>query len=664
MTGSRFSRDDDEPEAWSTERAADLYRIDEWSDRFFAVADNGHMVVRSARDGGSDIDIASLVADLARQDLHPPILLRFHDVLRERVKRINEAFLAAVLDAGYEGSYRCVYPIKVNQLREVVEEILDAGEPYDMGLECGSKAELVAGLVQLNSGSRLLLCNGVKDDDMLRLMLDAQQLGRNVLPVMEKLHELERFLEIAEDLQVPARFGVRIRLDAGGSGKWAESGGSLSKFGLSVPELVDVTRRLLDEGKGDWLQLLHFHIGSQIETVNAVKDAVRELAQIYSHLHAMGIAVRYLDVGGGLGVNYGGGYGDDETSGIQYSLQEYANAIVFTAMEVCDMREVPHPIILSESGRALTAHHSVLVVDVLGAFQRDDGEVPVIGDEEAQPLQLLAATYHWASELDDEARKPNRLREAYHDAREAREQAGQLFNLGYLTLDEKANAERLYWAICRKLWEQTQTLAQRSIPPELHRLESELSDQYLCNFSVFQSMLDHWAIGQQFPIVPLTRLDEEPTRRAVLVDLTCDSDGKVNRYVCSESPKYLPVHTLRGAEPYRLGIFMVGAYQDIMGDTHNLLGRVPEVHVYADEEEASGYFIEKVVRGMSIEEMLALVQYFPNDLHRRMQVIIREQQASAGLKPRVGVELLNRYDALFRDNTYMEKRRIVAPQDD
>ena len=664
MSSARNNWAPDPPREWSIDSATELYRIDEWSDRFFAVADNGHMVVRSARDGGSDIDIASLVADLARQDLYPPMLLRFHDVLRERVKRINDAFGLAVADAGYEGSYRCVYPIKVNQLREVVEEILDAGEPYDMGLECGSKAELVAGLVQLNSGSRLLLCNGVKDDDMLRLMLDAQQLGRNVLPVMEKLHELERFLEIADELQVPAQFGVRIRLDAGGAGKWAESGGSLSKFGLSVPELVDVTARLLEEGRGHWLKLLHFHIGSQIESVNAVKDAVRELSQIYAHLHSMGIPVHYLDVGGGLGVNYGGGYGDDESSGIQYSLQEYANAIVFTVMEVCDGREVPHPVLVSESGRAVTAHHSVLVVDVLGAFQRDDGAVPEVGDDEAQPLQLLAATYHWASTMDDDAPKPNRLREAYHDAREAREQASQLFNLGYLSLEHKANAERLYWAICRKLWEQVQTLPYRSVAPELQHLESELSDQYLCNFSVFQSMLDHWAIGQQFPIVPLTRLDEEPTRRAVVVDLTCDSDGKVNRYVCAESPNYLPVHALRGNEPYQLGIFMVGAYQDIMGDTHNLLGRVPEVHVYADEEEASGYFVEKLVRGMSIEEMLALVQYFPNDLHRRMQAIIREQQASAGLKPRIGVELLNRYDALFRDNTYMEKRRIVAPQDD
>ena len=549
MSSARNNWAPDPPREWSIDSATEMYRIDEWSDRFFAVADNGHMVVRSARDGGSDIDIASLVADLARQDLYPPMLLRFHDVLRERVKRINDAFGLAVADAGYEGSYRCVYPIKVNQLREVVEEILDAGEPYDMGLECGSKAELVAGLVQLNSGSRLLLCNGVKDDDMLRLMLDAQQLGRNVLPVMEKLHELERFLEIADELQVPAQFGVRIRLDAGGAGKWAESGGSLSKFGLSVPELVDVTARLLEEGRGHWLKLLHFHIGSQIESVNAVKDAVRELSQIYAHLHSMGIPVHYLDVGGGLGVNYGGGYGDDESSGIQYSLQEYANAIVFTVMEVCDGREVPHPVLVSESGRAVTAHHSVLVVDVLGAFQRDDGAVPEVGDDEAQPLQLLAATYHWASTMDDDAPKPNRLREAYHDAREAREQASQLFNLGYLSLEHKANAERLYWAVCRKLWEQVQTLPYRSVAPELQHLESELSDQYLCNFSVFQSMLDHWAIGQQFPIVPLTRLDEEPTRRAVVVDLTCDSDGKVNRYVCAESPNYLPVHTLRGNEP-------------------------------------------------------------------------------------------------------------------
>ena len=646
---------------WSTAAAEDLYKMSQWSDRFFAVAPNGHVVVRTSRDDadptgpgeGRGIDISAIIEDLAARGMQPPVLLRFHDVLRERVKRINQSFAIAVADAGYDGTYRCVYPIKVNQLREVVEEILDAGEEFGMGLECGSKAELVAALVQLDGNDRLLLCNGVKDDDMLRLAIDAQQLGRNALPVMEKVPEYRRFLELGAALNSPVRFGVRIRLDAGGAGRWAESGGTHSKFGLSVPELVGIAQELVAAGRGDWLRLLHFHIGSQIESIQAVKDAVRELTQIYVHLWRMGVPVTYLDVGGGLGVNYGGGFDGDEESGVQYSLQEYANAIVYTVMEVCDAGEAPHPVLVSESGRAITAHHSVLVVDVLGAFRRDDGVVPVVGDDEPAPLQQLAATYHWLGEMQLTKTKRLGLLEAYHDAREAREQASTLFNLGYMSLTQKAASEQLFWAIGRRVWSLTAQLDTRDIPAELLGLEDELADQYLCNFSVFQSILDHWAIGQRFPIVPIERLDEAPTRQAVLVDLTCDSDGKVARYVCRGNNRLLPVHELIEGERYRIGVFLLGAYQDILGDAHNLLGRVAEAHVYGDESEPSGYFIERIVPAMTIQEMLALVQYFPNDLVRRMQELIRKQQELGVLRPRDGVALLDRYSALLKENTYM-----------
>ena len=649
-----------EPPAWTTADAEDLYKMSEWSDGFFGVGANGHIMVQTSRaDTGSvaadnAIDVPALVADLAARGVHPPVLLRFHDVLRARVQRINQSFAAAVADAGYEGSYRCVYPIKVNQLREVVEEILDAGAAFDMGLECGSKAELVAALVQLAGDERLLLCNGVKDDDMLRLIIDAQQLGRNALPVMEKVPEFRRFIALSTALDVTVRFGVRVRLDAGGAGRWAESGGAQSKFGLSVAELAGIAQELIANGKTDWLRLLHFHIGSQIESIQAVKDAVRELAQIYVQLSRMGLPVTYLDVGGGLGVNYGGGFDGDEDSGVQYSLQEYANAIVFTVMEVCDAGAAPHPILVSESGRALTAHHSVLVVDVLGAFRRDDGVVPAIGDEEPPPLQQLAATYHWLGEMAQTKAVRVGLLEAYHDARAARDQAASLFNLGYLSLTEKAASEQLFWAICRRVWAFTAQLDARDIPPDLAGLEAELADQYLCNFSVFQSILDHWAIGQKFPIMPLQRLDEAPTRRAALVDLTCDSDGKVARYVCRGAGSFLPVHELRERERYRVGVFLLGAYQDILGDAHNLLGRVAEAHVYGDAGETSGYFIERVVPAMTVQEMLALVQYFPNDLVRRMQETIRRQQDLGMLRPRAGVALLERYTTLLHDTTYMQ----------
>lgn len=650
--------------AWRIEDAEELYRFSSWSDRFFSVGADGHVKVHASREDELGIDLARIVDDLAAKGMQTPLLLRFHDVLRERVKRINQAFVVAIDDYGYHGRYHCVYPIKVNQLREVVEEILDAGKPYAMGLECGSKAELVAGLVQLDEGDRLLLCNGVKDEDMLRLMLDAQQLGRNVIPIMEKLGELNHFLELADELKLPAKFGVRIRLDAGGAGKWSGSTGSHAKFGLSIPELVDVANRLVKEGRPEALDLLHFHIGSQIEAIQAIKEAVRELSQIYVQLHGMGLKPRYLDVGGGLGVNYGGGYGDDPESGIQYSLQEYANAIVFTVAETCDARDVKHPILVSESGRALTAHHSVLIVDVLGAYRKDDAQPESLGEDPAQPLQLLSDTLQWVNELAEGSPKRLRLLEAWHDAKEARNTAKTLFDVGFLSLVDKANAERLYWAVSRAIWQLAIKLHEKDIPKELYELDNELADHYLCNFSVFQSLLDHWAIGQQFPIVPITRLNEEPTRRAILVDLTCDSDGKISRYVCADSPHYLALHELRGNEPYRLAVFLVGAYQDIMGDTHNLLGRVPEVHIYADDEEPGGYFVEKTIDGMTIKDMLALVQYFPNDLHRRMQEIIRRQQDLGMLKPKVGVELLNRYEALFNDKTYMERRHMAHVRSD
>lgn len=642
----------------SSEDAESLYRMGEWSDGFFGVGGNGHLIVRTGVVDAPRIDVAELVEDLATRGIRTPVLLRFHDVLRQRVRRINSAFADAVSETNYKGTYKCVYPIKVNQMREVVEEILDAGAEYGMGLECGSKAELVAALVQLEGADRLLLCNGVKDDDMLRLMLDAQQLGRTVLPVMEKLGELERMLALADELKVNVTFGVRVRLDASGAGKWASSAGSHSKFGLSIPELVDVARRLVREGRADALKLLHFHIGSQIERIQSVKDAVRELTQIYVQLVRMGLGPRYLDVGGGLGVNYGGGYGDDEGGTIAYSLQEYANAVVFTVCDICEVAKVPHPTLVSESGRALTAHHSVLIIDVLGAYSKHEGASPAESTSDLPlPLHKLNNTLSWLRELEGR-RQRYRLLEAYHDAREAREEAGTLFDLGLLTLEQKASVERLYWSIGRELVSRVASLAEADVPPELWALEDELADHYLCNFSVFQSMVDHWAIGQRFPIVPIARLDERPDRRAVLVDLTCDSDGKVARYVNSDSARYLPLHGLRGDEPYRLAVFMVGAYQDIMGDSHNLLGRVPEVHVYADADEECGYYVEKFIQGVTISSILEQVQYFPNDLERRMADIVRAASTAAGLKKKLGVDLLERYRGMLRDGTYMEEARL------
>lgn len=644
---------------WGITDSADLYRIADWSDRFFHINDDGHAAVRTARtpiDNEIDsIDINTVVQDLRSRGVLMPCLLRFHDVLRARVERVNLAFFQAIDESGYSGSYRGVYPIKVNQLHEVVDEILDAGRPFRMGLECGSKTELVAALPHITDDEILLICNGAKDDQMLELILAAQRLGRNVIPVMEKFAEAVRLLELAKARDIKPWLGVRVRLDTSGSGKWAESGSHLSKFGLSIPELVDLVSLLREREMLDSLSMLHFHIGSQIADVQVVRQAVREITRVYAQLFERGAAPRYLDVGGGLGVNYAAGYSDSEDdSGINYSLQEYANAVVYGVKEICDATGSPCPILVSESGRAMVAHHSVLIVDVLGAYRKDRAREdfrPAIDDHAV--IHSLFAAWNWLRGMPVEDAKITNLLEAYHDAAQAKEQADTLFNLGYLEIEHKAQAERLFWSVCDELHARAK-VSTASVPSELHALNELLVDQYLCNFSVFQSILDHWAIDQRFPIMPIARLDERPDRRAVLVDLTCDSDGKVDHYVTTEDDRRcLPVHALRDDEPYHLALFLMGAYQDIMGDAHNLFGPVSEAHVFADAEEPGGYYIEKVIRGITIKDMLGRVQYFPHDLNRRMSDVIRAKTASGVLRPRAGVDLLEQYGALFETSTYL-----------
>ncbi|ARA93198.1 arginine decarboxylase [Rhodothermaceae bacterium RA] len=640
---------------WTTADAEALYRVDAWSDGYFFVNDAGHVAVSPEADRSRAIDLKRLVDDLRQEGLTFPVLIRFHDILRARVEHLNAAFARAIEEFGYANRYTSVYPIKVNQLHEVVEEILDAGRPYGLGLECGSKAELVAALPHLESDDTLLICNGYKDPSMLRLILTGQQLGKSVIPVVEKFGEFEGLLRLAREMDVRPRFGVRIHLSTRGAGKWAESSGDRSKFGVTIPELVRIITRLKAERLEDALVLLHFHLGSQIADIQPLKQAVKEVAQVYVQLHARGIGVRYIDVGGGLGVNYASGYSDHAGS-INYSLQEYANSIVYAVKEVCDAAHVPVPALVSESGRALTAHHSVLIVEALQAYRKDEIQ-PDFRPAEAdhQVIHELYATLEQvrAYRTAPPDRLPARLLEAYHDAAEKRQESNLLFSLGYLPLEQKALAENLYWSICRAIHEQVDFDAELPVPAELLALDDRLIDQYLCDFSVFQSMLDHWAIGQRFPIMPIARLDEPPDRRGVLVDLTCDSDGKVSHYVDADEEKdFLELHTPRPDEPYFLAFFLMGAYQDIMGDMHNLFGRTTEVHVYFDEEEPNNYYIEKTIPGATVEEMLSLVQYFPNDLHRRMNGLIRRKIEAGHLRPKAGMEILARYDAMFKQMTY------------
>jgi arginine decarboxylase len=636
---------------WTVADAAELYKVSSWGEPYFFVNEAGHVAVRALDDAGTTMDMVAIVAELRRRGVQFPVLLRFQDVLRAQVRRVNEAFRNAIAEANYGNIYRGLYPIKVNQLHEVVDELLDAGRPYGMGLECGSKAELIAALPQIDNGT-LLVCNGVKDRTMLSLMIAGQKLGQNIVPVVEKYTEFVDLRALAFSTGFNSQLGVRVRLATRGSGRWSESSGSNSKFGLNVAELMRMVQELEASGQQSKLVLLHCHIGSQVADIQVLKQATKEVTQIYASLVKRGIGLKYLDVGGGLGVNYDKGH-LEEDAGINYSLEEYANAVVFTIKEVCDANQVPTPILVTESGRALTAHHSVLMVPVLGAHAKDDpSQKLTVNDDAAEPVRALNAILTALPRT----RKQAELLEAFHDANERLEEVRTLFTLGYLSLEERALAESLYWRLLTVLLRALKRNPDQS-RPEIAEIERALTDQYLCNFSVFQSMLDHWAIGQPFPIMPIDRLDEPPDRRAVLVDLTCDSDGKVSHYVSSHPDnRFLPLHSPLPGEPYCLGFFLMGAYEDIVGDAHNLFGRVSEAHIYADAEEPGNFWIEKIISGTAVQDMLAQVQYFPNDLHRRMSELVRAKIQAGVVRPTQGMEILDQYMAVFAQTTYCNPR--------
>jgi len=640
------------PAEWTVQDATDLYRISSWGDPFFFANANGHMAVRALDEAGTTIDVVDVVNELRRRGVQFPVLLRFQDVLRTQVRRVNEAFRNAIAESTYGNVYRGIYPIKVNQLHEVVDELLDAGRPYGMGLECGSKAELIACLPHID-GETLLVCNGVKDRTMLSLMIAGQKLGQNIVPVIEKYSEFNDLKGLAFSTGYMSQLGVRVRLATRGAGRWAESSGTNSKFGLNVAELMRMVNELEASGQQAKLVLLHCHIGSQIADIQVLKEATKEVTQIYAELVKRGLGLKYLDVGGGLGVNYDKGH-FEEDAGINYSLEEYANAVVFTIKEVCDANEVPTPTLVTESGRALTAHHSVLIVPVLGAHAKDDPNQDLtVPESAAEPVhaldKILAAL--------PKTRKQSDLLEALHDVNEKLDEVRQLFTLGYLPLAERALAESIYWRICTSLLKSLKRNPETS-RPEIVELEDKLTDLYLCDFSVFQSMLDHWAIGQPFPIVPIDRLDEQPEKRAILVDLTCDSDGKVTHYVSTRDNRFLPVHPTVNGTPYYLGFFLMGAYEDIIGDAHNLFGRVTEAHVYADADEDGDFWIEKIIHGTAVQDMLAQVQYFPNDLHRRMSELVRAKIQANVVRPTQGMEILDQYMACFPQTTYCDTRDI------
>jgi len=638
-----------EAKAWSIDKARELYGVARWGLRYFDINGKGQVTVAPLKEQGGSVAIVDVIKEAVEQGLHFPMLIRFHDLLRNRVERINKAFNDAIVELEYKSIYRGVYPIKVNQLREVVEEIIDAGKPFHHGLEVGSKPELYAALAFHEDRESLIICNGYKDALYIKTALLGRKLGKKIVLVVEKVEEVTNIIRYAKELKVEPMIGLRVRLMSGGKGKWEKSTGEDAKFGLSTQEILQVSDLLKEAGLADCLKLVHFHSGSQIPDILTIKKAVREGAMFYAKIRQIGHALEYIDVGGGLGVDYDGSRTTFHSS-INYSLNEYARDIVYNIMDVCDSQGVAHPVIISESGRAVVAHHSVLVVETFGDIKKMEH-----AQEPAKPeISHKLADEAWYNYTHV---NPSNPLEAYHDALHNKEETQVHFELGLIGLEVKAEVEKLFWLTGARVLEHFKDAEYK--PDDIVELESKFSDQYLCNFSVFQSLLDHWGYGQLFPIMPLHRLNEEPQRRGTLADITCDSDGKVSKFInlYEEGVDTLPLHDLNG-KPYYLGVFLTGAYQDIMGDLHNLFGRVNEAHVFLDEDEESGYYIEETIEGTTMEKVLALVQYTGTDLKRKMKSQVDSAIKEDRLRPNEAMRLLGEYEKGLKGYTYLDLKQV------
>jgi arginine decarboxylase len=627
---------------WSVHDASELYEVARWGNGYFSVNDAGHVQVHPTKEPAKAIDLKELVDRLQLRGISLPVLIRFTDILKHRLGDLHAAFQAAIAQHQYQGRYSCVYPIKVNQQRQVVEEVLNFGRPYGFGLEAGSKPELLA-VVALADNDTPIICNGFKDAEFIETAMLAHKIGRNIIPVVEKYTELGLILEHAEKIGVRPQIGMRVKLASRGSGRWQSSGGFRSKFGLSVSEIMRGLEELKSRGMQDCLKLLHFHLGSQITNIRIVKGALNEAARVYTELAKLGAGLQYMDVGGGLGVDYDGSQTNFESS-MNYTLQEYANDVVYHVQSVCDEAGVPHPTIVSESGRATVAYHSALVFNVLGVSGFGAEQVPVTANSEwEQPLVDLVETYNNIT-----AR--NAL-EAYHDAQQALDMALGLFNGGYLPLDQRSTAENLFWAICTKLQKIVLTMAE--VPEDLQNLDEQLSDTYFCNFSLFQSIPDSWAIKQLFPVMPIHRLKEKPANHAVLGDITCDSDGKLDRFVDRRDvKKTLRLHSLNGDDSYYLGVFLVGAYQEILGDLHNLFGDTHAVHVSLDENGAAR--LDALVKGDTVREVLDYVEFDAEALLGKLRTDVETAVRAGRIDYEGAGQLLRFYEDGLHGYTYLE----------
>jgi arginine decarboxylase len=631
------------PRKWTVDDSLDLYNIAQWGNGYFSACERGDLIVQPGGPGTPSINLKDLVDEVRRRGIAPPLLIRFSEVLKARVTQLNEAFQRAISEYGYRASYRGVFPIKVNQEHYVVEKLVEAGRPYHFGLEAGSKPELLAVMAMLDDEDAIVICNGYKDEEYVETALLASKLGLHVILVVEKFSELELIRTVSERTGIRPSIGVRARLSARGAGHWEASGGDRSKFGLGARGLAEAVRYLRDHSLLDCLELLHFHLGSQISSIRNVKEALREAVRTYCELSKLGAPLGWLDVGGGLGIDYDGSQ-TNFSSSMNYTMQEYANDIVFGTMELCDADGVPHPTIVSESGRALVAHHAMLVVDVLGVGEFRVGALPEsLPEGTPAPIRYLFDTWREVSRKN--------LLEAHHDAAGYRDEILSLYNLAHLSLTQRVLAEDIYFALTQKILRLVRELDE--VPEELEGLERQLSDTYFCNFSVFQSLPDSWAIDQLFPVVPIHRLHEEPTRRAVLADITCDSDGKIDRFIDRRDVKpVLELHPF-GEDDYYLGIFLVGAYQEILGDLHNLFGDTNTLHVTL--AEGGGYHIDHVLTGDTVTDVLKYVSYDRDDLVARVRRATERSLRSGRITFEESRTLLRVYEQGLAGYTYLER---------
>ena len=637
---------------WDVESAIATYNVDRWGGGYFTINSSGNVEARPLQENGGSIDILEVVNEARSRGLGFPLVIRFQDLLRHRVESVNRAFRTAMSEFGYRNEYRGVFPIKVNQLREVIEEIVDAGQQFHFGLEAGSKPELVAALAMHKDPESLIICNGYKDPAFIRIALLGRKLGKSVVIVVEKLEELEQTIRTSKEVGVEPHIGIRVRLHSKGSGKWSPSGGENAKFGLDTTNLVAASQILKDTGFAHCLKLVHFHVGSQVPDISTIRRAVREAARYYAKFAKLGHELGYLDVGGGLGVDYDGSRSDFDSS-TNYSLQEYANDVVWNIMDVCDSEGVPHPAIVSEGGRAIVAHHSVLVMEAFGSIERTAPKLKVDAAEKDNKLvrDIL--------DVKQRLKRGNRI-ESLHDIQQIKEESQQMFDLGLLDLESKAKIETVYWQLAQQIVHMHRGL--RYVPEEVKQLETSLGDQYICNFSVFQSLLDHWALGQLFPIMPIHRLTTPPDRNGMIVDITCDSDGKISKFTdLQDVRETLPLHRIVPGEIYYLGVFMVGAYQDIMGDLHNLFGRVTEAHVFLDPDEEAGWYIEEVIEGSTIGEVLSMTQWDKVELMRLLKSQVDAAIKTDRLKPNDAMKLLSDYERLLQEYTYLSLNGTKPP---